>query len=158
MSRAYCNGWHLTSADSVDLSILLLSANIHRGEIGLSFGRTRQLHVCGGSIRPVDKSKTILVLRRQRRREQGGGSKIVVRLLAGLLVFMLLCNLAVLFMGACQSPASTPISLRIYPTGKRSRSPKRSSRPRGSIDRTGEHLLYEVFDRGHPRRSHLHDA
>jgi len=94
----------------------------------------------------MDKSKKVTILRRQRRRENSGGGKLVIRILAGLFVFILLINLAILFMGVGSVAGVYAHFAQDLPDPEQIETEQEDFETTKIYDRTGQHLLYEVFD------------
>lgn len=99
----------------------------------------------------MDKSKKVTIWRRQRRRERGGSGKLVVRILAGLFVFAFLVNLAIVFISFGAAAGVYAYFAQDLPDPEKIETEQEDFETTKIYDRTGQHLLYEVFD---PRPYH----
>jgi penicillin-binding protein 1C len=94
----------------------------------------------------MDASRFTAIIRRQQRRKRSGSGRLVLRLALGLLAVILLCNFGIVFSAVGSVAGIYSYFAQGLPDPSKIEIAQEAFETTKIYDRTGQHLLYEVFD------------
>jgi len=94
----------------------------------------------------MDVSRRKVIIHRQRRRENSGMGRIILRVVIGLVLLFVVANLALVFAGVGTVAGVYAYFAQDLPDPEKIEIDQETFETTKIYDRTGEHLLFEVFD------------